>query len=532
MAYNYSELASLAKNWLEQAVAENWLDAAQLNALLEIDPRSPSSLFSANLTGLSRPLIVAFMGGTGVGKSSLLNRLAGQAIAKSGIERPTSREVTLYHHHSVKISQLPEHLPLQKIKIAQHQDEQKKNLLWIDMPDFDSTEQSNKNLVLQWLPHIDVLIYVVSPERYRDNKAWQLLLSEGARHGWLFVMNQWDRGQAAQYEDFNQQLAKAGFHQPLIFRTICSEVAAQDDFQSLLATLESLANQHGVQQLESHGLKVKTALLKQQLQHCADSLNHLAQFQDLQHHWQQHWAEQEKQFNQGFAWGLQQFATRYARSNTDVMVKNQPLFLWDEWAQSRFNDVLDELVLTAGQLQIPALPLRARLLELRQNVGKNLHNQTELSCRQALIQPGNAMQRFLLKLTVLCEVLLPLFALSWVAYQVFHGYYESYTSSKAYLGVDFVAHSSLLVLISWLLPYFVTKKMQPSLEKTALKGLNKGLDLALAAIDSEVKQAIAAHHHQQQALLTQVNHYIAECDVNTESVKIVQKGALARMLVD
>jgi Uma2 family endonuclease len=43
-------------------------------------------------------------------------------------------------------------------------------------------------------PHIDVLVYVVSPERYRDNKAWQLLLAEGGKHAWIFVLNQSDRG--------------------------------------------------------------------------------------------------------------------------------------------------------------------------------------------------------------------------------------------------------------------------------------------------------------------------------------------------
>ena len=34
-------------------------------------------------------------------------------------------------------------------------------------------EQKNKDIVMQWLPFVDVLIYVVSPERYRDNKAWR-----------------------------------------------------------------------------------------------------------------------------------------------------------------------------------------------------------------------------------------------------------------------------------------------------------------------------------------------------------------------
>ena len=47
------------------------------------------------------------------------------------------------------------------------------------MPDFDSIDQNNRHLVLEWLPHIDVLIYVVSPERYRDEKAWRLLFAEG-----------------------------------------------------------------------------------------------------------------------------------------------------------------------------------------------------------------------------------------------------------------------------------------------------------------------------------------------------------------
>jgi predicted GTPase len=528
MVYNYSELASKAKNWVQQAVADNWLDASQAEAILEIDHRSPHSLFLHQDT---RPLIVAFMGGTGVGKSSLLNRLAGHAIAKVGIVRPTSREVTLYHHQSITIEQLPENLPLQKIKISQHLDEQKKNIIWIDMPDFDSTEQSNKDLVLQWLPHIDVLIYVVSPERYRDGKAWQILLAEGARHGWLFILNQWDKGHAAQYEDFKQQLAKAGFEEPLIFRTVCTETG-DDEFEPLLTTIESLATEHGIQQLELRNVQVRKSQLKQQLQHCADFLNHLNQYQELFKHWQQHWPEHEKLLKQGFAWPMQQYANRYARSNTDVMVKQQPLLLWDGWAESRFNDVLNELISTTEHLQIPSQPLRAQLMKLRKKVAKNLHNQTELECRLALTRPGNALQRGLLKVVAVCEILFPLAALSLVAYQVFEGYYESYTMTKAYLGVDFVAHSCLMVAISWLLPAFILQKMQPSLEKAALQGLQKGLNSAMAAIDNEVQHLITAQQQQQQQLLKELNSYIVECESSSDVTEIPENSTLARMLVD
>lgn len=69
-----------------------------------------------------RPLIVAFMGGTGVGKSALLNRLAGKPIAKSGVARPTSKEITIFHHQNITLPQLP----LTDIRVANHDDDSQK----------------------------------------------------------------------------------------------------------------------------------------------------------------------------------------------------------------------------------------------------------------------------------------------------------------------------------------------------------------------------------------------------------------------
>ena len=208
MDYDYSDLVAKTKAWAEQAAASGWINQSAARDLAEIDARTPETLVGRSA---GRPLIVAFMGGTGVGKSSLLNRLASQEIARTGIERPTSKEVTLYHHRAIQIQQLPEKLPLEQIRMAYHDDDFKKNLIWIDMPDFDSTEQHNKEIVMTWLPYIDLLIYVVSPERYRDNKAWRLLLAEGNRHAWIFVLNQWDRGDVVQFDDFKTQLSQAGF---------------------------------------------------------------------------------------------------------------------------------------------------------------------------------------------------------------------------------------------------------------------------------------------------------------------------------
>jgi len=539
MAYDYSSLVDTTKCWAKQALAAGWIntDAAQL--LSDVDARSPDTLFNHNG---SRPLIVAFMGGTGVGKSSLLNRLAGKAIARAGVERPTSREVTLFHHRSVAIKYLPEHLPLVQIKTAEHDNESRKNVIWIDMPDFDSTEQSNKHQVLEWLPHIDVLIYVVSPERYRDEKAWRLLLAEGGKHAWLFVLNQWDRGQTEQYEDFKLQLHKAGFAEPIIFKTACAEGLQADEFPALESTIASLATEHIVKQLEQRSSRIKKAELKQNLQNASRLLGSESAFQQLPTLWQQQWQRSAQVLQQGFAWPIQQLARHYANHAADLLsnpfagkyATTGAANLWDDWAEGRFDDALDEFVSNADQLGIPVSPLKKQLSALREKTPKIIQTQSELAARQALANPGNAVHRAFLKLMRLCEIILPLAAICWVGYQVFIGYYTSNMTDVDYLGMDFAIHSSLLIAITWLAPFFILKKLKPSLEKSALMGLNKGLSNAINMINGEVLVVIEGIGSQHAEQIKQLDGIIDQCsiaDADRQS-SIDSNSPLSRMLID
>ncbi|MDQ7090835.1 MAG: GTPase [Methylococcales bacterium] len=524
MDYKYSELVQQSKDWALQVEKNHWLETEQLAPLLTIEQASPQSLLSSTD---ERPLIVAFMGGTGVGKSTLLNRLAKQAIAKTGIERPTSYEVTLYHHYSLSLQSLPEKFPLDKIKTASHTDDTHKNIIWVDMPDFDSTELANKQLVLQWLPHIDVLIYVVSPDRYRDHKAWQLLLSEGQKHGWLFVFNQWDLGQIEQYEDFKNQLTEAGFNDPLIFRSSCTE-QADDEFPPLLETITALATKNTISQLEQQSSHIKKQQLQQQLQHYLPLLGSEQDFIELRQHWKQQWLSTKNSLSDGFSWEMSQYASQYAEKEGQLSAKKNPLYLWGTWAQNRFDDVLDELILTADQLKLATIPLRKNLTPIRTRVGDTLDQQVELRCRQALINPGNILHRGLLKLSRFCEIVFPLLTMSGVGYQLFLGFYQSAQDKQDYLGIDFAVHSSLLIGISWLLPYFIHKKMQPSLQKAALRGLNQGLELATDHIGEAVDLTLEGMQQQQEQFIVELTLTIQQCGLNNEIPD--KKGVLTRII--
>ncbi len=541
MAYEFSDLVEQAKHWARRAVEAGWIDQGQAEQIELFEEKTPDTLFVAPET---RPLIVAFLGGTGVGKSSLINRLAGEPIAKTGVERPTSREVTLYFHQSIELQKLP----LDNIKLTAHNDQKKKNVIWIDMPDMDSTEAKNKQLVLDWLPHIDLLIYVVSPERYKDNKAWQLLLAEGCRHAWIFVLNQWDRGQPEQYEDFKVQLAKAGFDNPILLRTICAEGeddSLQDEFVQLEQTIQQLTDENVVNQLELRSLQVRRNELKEKLEASLAVLGSEQAYQKVQDEWKDIWQATADKLHEGFEWPMQRLAVQYAThegnlfgglvnklADSNKQDTKKSSMLWDDWAQSRYDDALDGIILKMDQLQVSVAPIRETLLPLRTK-GKSITlNQSELAVRHALAHPGNSLQRVLLKIAGFCAVFLPLAAMGWVGYQVFYGYYDSFLTDEAYLGTDFAIHSVLLVLVAWLLPFFAQKKLKPSLEKVALHGLKKGLTAGLATIEAEVSSAIDESSHQRTKYKQEAEAVIAHCQNSDTKTDQIKSESLSRMLLD
>ncbi|MFO0427790.1 MAG: GTPase [Planctomyces sp.] len=135
---------------------------------------------------LEAPLIVATFGGTGTGKSTLVNALIGQEVTASGRERPTTKTPILLVHSSLDTASLTG-FDLSQFQIRVLDAPVLKDIVVIDCPDPDTSEGaatgSNLALLRSILPLCDVLIYTSTQQKYRSARVTEELadIASGCR---------------------------------------------------------------------------------------------------------------------------------------------------------------------------------------------------------------------------------------------------------------------------------------------------------------------------------------------------------------
>lgn len=157
--------------------------------------------------------LVALLGATGAGKSSLANALIGSDVATTGVRRPTTSSTLACLWGAA--DELSEAGPLLDwLEVEQRHlvggDEESNNelldgLILLDVPDHDSVQVSNRLEMERIAEHCDLMIWVTDPEKYAD-AALHHYLSTLAGHDavMILVLNKAD-----QLDDASLELCRA-----------------------------------------------------------------------------------------------------------------------------------------------------------------------------------------------------------------------------------------------------------------------------------------------------------------------------------
>jgi predicted GTPase len=138
--------------------------------------------------------VAALAGATGSGKSSLFNVLSGTELAPVGVTRPTTSTPQAARWDPEGSGPLLDWLDVPRRHTVDG-DGGLSRLILIDLPDHDSIEVAHRLEVDRLVGVVDLLVWVLDPQKYADAALHERYLSPLARHKdvMVVVLNQIDR---------------------------------------------------------------------------------------------------------------------------------------------------------------------------------------------------------------------------------------------------------------------------------------------------------------------------------------------------
>jgi hypothetical protein len=146
--------------------------------------------------------VVALAGATGSGKSSLFNAIAGMRLSQVGVIRPTTGIAHACTWGPASATPLLDWLAVptgrrfRRESALDGDDEAAlRGLILLDLPDFDSVEEAHRLEVDRLLELVDVVAWVMDPQKYADKLVHRRYLAQFAEHRDVTVvlLNQADR---------------------------------------------------------------------------------------------------------------------------------------------------------------------------------------------------------------------------------------------------------------------------------------------------------------------------------------------------
>jgi GTP-binding protein EngB required for normal cell division len=190
--------------------------------------------------------VVALAGGTGSGKSSLFNALAGADLSPVGVTRP----ITIAPHACVWRTDgagplldwlgVPRRYRYGRASALDSGEESLAGLVLLDLPDHDSVVTGSSAEVDRLVGLADLMIWVLDPQKYADAAVHRRYLAPLAGHSAVtaVVLNQADHLTGLEAEecvaDLRRLLDSADFRDPRVLVTSATTGAGLDDLRKVL----------------------------------------------------------------------------------------------------------------------------------------------------------------------------------------------------------------------------------------------------------------------------------------------------------
>ena len=136
------------------------------------------------------PVLVALVGSTGAGKSTLVNSIVGTQVSNTGVRRPTTNSPVLACHpddmHWFAENMFLPTLPRVRqeglarsgrdgMLVLASSEQMPKGFALHDTPDIDSVAHSHREFAYQFLDAADLWLFMTSSSRYADAPVWEVL---------------------------------------------------------------------------------------------------------------------------------------------------------------------------------------------------------------------------------------------------------------------------------------------------------------------------------------------------------------------
>ncbi|TDD60951.1 ABC transporter [Kribbella antibiotica] len=218
------------------------LDPVVLTEATQIVDRAGQRLrMSGELT------VVALAGATGSGKSSLFNAMTGLDLAAIGTRRPTSSMPLACVWGEEPAGEVLNWLGIPRRHQVQHrssledaQSEDLDGLILLDLPDHDSIEVEHRLIVDRLVELVDLLVWVVDPQKYADAALHDRYIKPYASHSgvMVFALNHVDKltpdQQKSCLNDLERLLKTDGVKAPTVVATSAVSGDGLDEVRGLL----------------------------------------------------------------------------------------------------------------------------------------------------------------------------------------------------------------------------------------------------------------------------------------------------------